>query len=163
MHSVSKQHSGAYIYLYLGIFDDFCKVFYAVFQFHNALFGRFSSFGFYSNLMLQIGERTNFIIALCSNLQILDSCPLLESGTVLKFFIRGINEPAGRVVFFRNNRFSLTLHFDAFPDTFLCVFLTKRFRTATDKTFFIQRTERDVFGSTFFKRFPFNFISFGSH
>ena len=104
--------------------------------------------------MLQIGERTNFIIALCSNLQIFDSCPLLEPGTVLKFFIRAINEPAGRVVFFRNNRFSLTLHFDAFPDTFLCVFLTKRFRTATDKMFFIQRTERDVFGSIFFKRFP---------
>ena len=163
MHSVSKQHSGAYIYLYLGIFDDFCKVFYAVFQFHNALFGRFSSFGFYSNLMLQIGERTNFIIALCSNLQIFDSCPLLESGTVLEFFIRAINESAGRVVFFRNNRFSLTLHFDAFPDTFLCVFLTKQFRIATDKMFFIQRTERDVSGSIFFKRFPFNFISFGSH
>ena len=100
MHSVSKQHSRAYIYLYLGIFDDFCKVLYAVFQFHNALLGRFSSFGFYSNLMLQIGERTNFIIALCSNLQIFDSCPLLESGTVLEFFIRAINEPAGRVVFF---------------------------------------------------------------
>ena len=145
------------------IFDDFCKVFHVVSQFHNALFGRFSGFGFHSNLMLQIGERTNFIIALCSNLQILDSCPLLKSGTVLKFFIRGINEPAGRVVFFRNDRFSLMLHFDAFPDTFLCVFLTKRFRTATDKTFFIQRTERDVFGSTFFKRFPFDFISFGSH
>ena len=103
--------------------------------------------------MLQIGERTNFIIALCSNLQIFDSCPLLEPGTVLKFFIRAINESAGRVVFFRNNRFSLTLHFDAFPDTFLCVFLTKQFRTATDKMFFIQRTERDVFGSIFFKIF----------
>ena len=62
------------------------------------------------------------IIALCGDFQILDSCQLLESGTVLEFFIRGINEPADRVVFFRNNRFSLTLHFDAFPDTFLCVF-----------------------------------------
>ena len=122
-------------------FDDFCKVFHVVFQFHNALFGRFSGFGFHSNLMLQIGERTNFIIALCSNLQILDSCPLLKSGTVLKFFIRGINEPAGRVVFFRNDRFSLMLHFDAFPDTLLCVFLTQRLRTATHKTFFIKRAE----------------------
>ena len=83
-------------FVLLGIFDDFCKVFHAVFQFHNALFGRFSRFGFHSNLMLQIGERTNFIIALCSNLQILDSCPLLESGTALKFFIRGINEAAGQ-------------------------------------------------------------------
>ena len=91
---------GSVIFILLGIFDDFCKVFHAMFQFHSALFGRFSDFGFYSNLMLQIGERTNFIIALCSKLQILDSCPLLESGTVLEFFIRGINEPAGRVVFF---------------------------------------------------------------
>ena len=114
---------GAVGFVLLGIFDDFCKVFHAVFQFHNALFGRFSGFGFHSNLMLQLGERTNFIIALCSNLQILDSCPLLESGTVLEFFIRGIYEPAGRVVFFRNNRFLLTFYFDAFPDTFFCVFL----------------------------------------
>lgn len=91
---------GSVIFILLGIFDDFCKVFHAMFQFHSTLFGRFSDFGFYSNLMLQIGERTNFIIALCSKLQILDSCPLLESGTVLEFFIRGINEPAGRVVFF---------------------------------------------------------------
>ena len=113
--------------------------------------------------MLQIGERTNFIIALCSNLQILDSCPLLKSGTVLKFFIRGINEPAGRVVFFRNDRFSLMLHFDAVPDTLLCVFLTQRLRTATHKTFFIKRAEWDVFGSSFFKSFPFDFIPFGSH
>ncbi len=90
----------AVVLVLLGIFDDFRKVFHAVFQFHNALFGRFSRFGFHSNLMLQIGERTNFIIALCSNLQILDSCPLLESGTALEFFIRGVNEPADRVVFF---------------------------------------------------------------
>ena len=145
---------GAVGFVLLGIFDDFCKVFHAMFQFHSALFGRFSGFGFHSNLMLQIGERTNFIIALCSNFQILDSCSLLESGTVLEFFIRGINEPAGRVVFFWNNRFSLTLYFDAFPDTFLCVFLTKRFRTATDKTFFIQRMEGDVFGSTSSKDSP---------
>ena len=91
---------GSVIFILLGIFDDFCKVFHAMFQFHSALFGRFSDFGFYSNLMLQLGERTNFIIALCSNLQILDSCPLLKSETALGFFIRGINEPAGRVVFF---------------------------------------------------------------
>ena len=149
---------GSVIFILLGIFDDFWEIFPAVFQFYNALFGRFSGFGFYSNLMLQIGERTNFIIALCSNLQILDGCPLLESGTALEFFIRSINEPAGRVVFFRYNSFSLPFYFDAFPDTFLCVFLIKRFRTATDKTFFIQRTERDVFGGTFFKRFPFDFI-----
>ena len=25
------------------------------------------------------------------------------------------------IVFFRNNRFLLTFHFDAFPDTFFCV------------------------------------------
>jgi hypothetical protein len=55
-----------------------------------------------------------------------------------KFFIRGINEPAGRVVFFRNNRFSLTLHFDAFPDTFLCVFLTKRFRTISVQSLIVS-------------------------
>ena len=130
-----------------------------MFQFHSALFGRFSGFGFYSNLMFQFGERSNFIIDLCSNLPILDGCPLLESWTALEFFIRSINEPAGRVVFFRYNSFSLPFYFDAFPDTFLCVFLTKRFRTATDKTFFIQRTERDVFGGTFFKRFPFELMS----
>ena len=112
----------AVVLVLLGIFDDFRKVFHAVFQFHNALFGGLSRFGFYSNFMLQIGERTSFIIALCGDFQILDCCPLLQSGTVLEFLVRGVNEPACRVVFFRNNRFSLTLHFDAFPDTFLCVF-----------------------------------------
>ena len=38
-----------------------------MFQFHNALFGRFSGFVFYSNLMFRLGERSNFIIDLCSN------------------------------------------------------------------------------------------------
>ena len=131
----------AVVLVLLGIFDDFRKVFHAVFQFHNVLFGGLSRFGFYSNFMLQIGERTSFIIALCGDFQILDCRPLLQLGTVLEFFIRGINEPAGRVVFFRNNRFLLTFHFDAFPDTFFCVFLAKRFRTATHKTLFIQRVE----------------------
>ena len=106
----------------LGIFDDFRKVFHAVFQFHNALFGGLSHFGFYSNFMLQIGERTSFIIALCGDFQILDCCPLLQSGTVLEFLVRGVNEPACRVVFFRNNCLSFPFLFDAFPDTFLCVF-----------------------------------------
>ena len=69
----------------------------SMFQFHNALFGGLARFGFYSNLMLQIGERTSFIIALCGDFQILDCCPLLQSGTVLEFLVRGVNEPAGGV------------------------------------------------------------------
>ena len=112
----------AVVLVLLGIFDDFRKVFHAVFQFHNALFGGLSRFGFYSNFMLQIGERTSFIIALCGDFQILDCCPLLQSGTVLEFLVRGVNEPACRVVFFRNNCLSFPFLFDAFPDTFLCVF-----------------------------------------
>lgn len=105
----------------LGIFDDFRKVFHAVFQFHNALFGGLSRFVFYSNFMLQIGERTSFIIALCGDFQILDCRPLLQSGTVLEFLVRGVNDLAGRVVFFRDNCLSFPFLFDAFPDTFLCV------------------------------------------
>ena len=112
----------AVVLVLLGIFDDFRKVFHAVFQFHNALLGGFARFGFYSNLMLQIGERTGFIIALCGDFQILDCRPLLQSGTVLKFLVRGVNEPAGGVVLFRDNCLSFPLLFDAFPDTFLCVF-----------------------------------------
>ena len=113
---------GAVVFVLLGIFDDFRKVFHVVFQFHNALFGGLSHFGFYSNFMLQIGERTSFIIALCGDFQILDCCPLLQSGTVLEFLVRGVNEPACRVVFFRDNCLSFSFLFDAFPDTFLCVF-----------------------------------------
>ena len=94
---------GAVFFILLGIFDDFSKVFHAMFQFHNALFGGLARFGFYSNLMLQIGERTSFIIALCGDFQILDCRPLLQSGTVLEFLVRGVNEPAGGVVFFRDN------------------------------------------------------------
>ena len=89
---------GAVVFVLLGIFDDFCKVFHAVFQFHNALFGGLSRFVFYSNFMLQIGERTSFIIALCGDFQILDCRPLLQSGTVLEFLVRGVNDLAGRVV-----------------------------------------------------------------
>ena len=58
---------GAVVFVLLGIFDDFRKVFHAVLQFHNALSGRFARFGFYSNFMFQIGERTSFIIALCGD------------------------------------------------------------------------------------------------
>ena len=113
---------GAIVFVLLSIFNDFRKVFHAVFQFHNALFGGLASFGFYSNLMLQIGERTSFIIVLCDDFQILDCRPLLQSGTVLEFLVRGVNDLAGRVVFFRDNCLSFPFLFDAFPDTFLCVF-----------------------------------------
>lgn len=113
---------GTVVFVLLGIFDDFRKVFHTVFQFHNTLFGRPSGFGFYSNLMLQIGERTSFIIVLCGDFQILDCRPLLQSRTVLKFIVRGVNEPACRVVFFRDNCLSFPFLFDAFPDMLLCVF-----------------------------------------
>ena len=113
---------GAIVFVLLSIFNDFHKVFHAMFQFHNALSGRPPGFGFYSNLMLQIGERTGFIIALCGDFQILDCRPLLQSGTVLEFLVRGVNEPAGGVILFRDNCLSFPLLFNAFPDTFLCVF-----------------------------------------
>lgn len=113
---------GAIVFVLLSIFNDFRKVFHAVFQFHNALFGGLASFGFYSNLMLQIGERTGFIIALCGDFQILDCRPLLQSGTVLEFLVLGVNEPAGGVILFRDNCLSFPLLFNAFQDTFLCVF-----------------------------------------
>ena len=118
---------------------------------------------FYSNFMLQIGERTSFIIALCGDFQILDSCQLLESGTVLEFFIRGINEPADRVVFFgitdfRSRFISMRSRIRSFVYSLPSDFILPRTKRSLSRG-----TERDVFGDTFFKRFPFNFISFGSH
>ena len=79
------------------------------------------------------------------------------------FFVRGVNEPAGGVIFFRGHCLLFPFPFNAFPDTFLCVFFTQRPCTATYKTLFIQRAEWDVFGSSFFKSSPFDFITFGSH
>ena len=44
--------------------------------------------------------------------------------SVLKFLVRGVNKSAGRVVFFGDNCLSFPFSFNAFPDPFLCAFLS---------------------------------------
>lgn len=76
----------------------------------------------------------------------------MQSQTASKFLVRGINEPAGRVVPFGDYCLLLSFPFNSFPDMLLCVFLTQRLRTATLGT--RNDDGKIVFLAQFITQFP---------